>query len=106
MKIRTLLLISLVCMGLASCDSCSSDELCDDTCTKWANCGHWNYDTCYDQCKDDGNWSSAYRDCILSAACSESALDYCDYIYGGRPNRGTTRRQGSPGASAAPSSGR
>lgn len=57
----------------------SSDDVCDDACSKWARCGNWSYGACWDDCKGEGDWSVMYRDCIVNAGCSESALDACDW---------------------------
>lgn len=59
-----LLFIGLGCGG-------SSDSLCDRACTAWNSCTqvagntvNYPYDTCFAECKEEGDWDAFYVSCV------------------------------------------
>jgi hypothetical protein len=59
----------------------STDDICDAACEIWDNCGDpdwYPYDLCYDECKDDGDWSKTYLECLQTFDDScQSLEDVC-----------------------------
>ena len=56
----------------------STDDICDRACEIWDNCGDPNwypYDECYEECKDDGDWSKTYLKCLQTFDDSCQSLE-------------------------------
>ncbi len=78
--LRIFLLTLSVSLSLSaiSCGS-STPELCDRACTAWNNCQqvdgnyvNYPYDTCYDECIEEGDWDEFYVQCAEDAyTCPE-----------------------------------
>lgn len=72
------------------CEPPSSDAICEDACTAWDTCYQspsdtnagrfcdgYDYDTCYAECKADGDWSTGYVDCVESQSTCCDITDEC-----------------------------
>ena len=66
---RTTLLLVASCLVM-SCQR-SSDDLCDEACSIWDSCEqvegntvNYPYDTCFEECKDEGDWGRSYVNCL------------------------------------------
>ena len=49
----------------------STDKRCDRACEAWSRCRqvegnyvNYDYDTCYQECQDEGDWGPSYVRCV------------------------------------------
>jgi len=71
-SIRSMTAVVACVLGLSfGAAGCSTDAICERACDAWAGC--WDYDVCWDDCKADGDWDSAYASC-----CEDHAGDCYD----------------------------
>ncbi len=74
---RWIIGLVLAC-GLAL-TACSTDDLCARACTAWTTCTqvdgntvNYPYETCFDECKSEGDWDLGYVTCVESyVTCPE-----------------------------------
>ncbi len=66
-------------LGSAIAGCGGSEALCEEACDEWQTCTqvegntvNYPYDTCMDECMDEGDWGSAYVNCLgEQATCPE-----------------------------------
>ena len=80
---------SLVAAAIISVASLgSSDDICEQACQAWEYCVPdnnpvvkckvvgWPYDACYSKCKEEGDWTQEYADCVSAEnECCE--MEFC-----------------------------
>ena len=80
MKNKLLALILVAVFAALALGACSTDAICEDACDVFYGCYDnewgWDYEECYESCKDDGDWSRMYANCLEDADCY--SLSACD----------------------------
>ncbi len=83
MKFVLSIILTLGLLGGAA--ACSTDEICDEACSEWESCTqvegnymNYSYDECYEECKDEGDWTRSYVDCLAAQTTCPEMANQCD----------------------------
>jgi hypothetical protein len=58
----------------------STDAVCNEACNIWQAECTWDFQTCFAQCKSEGDWGGIYLDCLRNADNCTEIETTCEFL--------------------------